>query len=81
MSKRVEAGRHNVKLEILDKDLTKSELIGINWVDGKRDLDFVVNTRMCRIEGFASTYKCNATISRAGNERKKAEVSFVVGVR
>jgi hypothetical protein len=81
VSKRVAAGRHDVKLEILDKDLTKSEPIDINRLDNKRNLDFVVSTRNCRIEGFASTYRCGADITRAGNETKKAEVTFTVEVR
>lgn len=81
LSKRVAPGRHEVKLEILDKDLTKSESIDINRLDNKRTLDFVVSTRSCRIEGFSSAYRCGSDITRAGNERKKAEVTFTVEVR
>jgi hypothetical protein len=82
ITKPVGHGRHDVKLEILDSDVTNPpDPIDVNRVDKKRDLDFTVDTRACRIEGFATTYRCRATITRAGAERKKAEVSFTVNVR
>lgn len=81
IKKTVPAGRHSVQLEIFDKDLTKVEAIDINRIDKKRDLDFTVDTRTCRIAGFANGYRCGDTITRAGNERKKAEISFTVDVR
>lgn len=81
VAKRVAPGVHNVKLEILDKDLTKSELVDINRLSNKRDLDFTVDTRSCRVGGFASTFKCGSTIARSGNENKKATVTFKVEVR
>lgn len=79
--KRVSPGLHKVKLEVLDKDATKADPVDINRLNAKRDLDFAVNTRNCRIEGFTSSYKCGATISRAGKERKSAEVTFTVEVK
>lgn len=79
--KKVKPGRVAVKLEILDKDLTKEEAIDINKVAGKRHQDFTVDTRSCRIEGFAGSPRCGATITRAGDERKKAEISFTVSVK
>lgn len=81
LAKRVAPGVHNVKLAILDKDLTKSESVDINRLDGKRDLDFSVDTRNCRIEGFVTTYRCGQTIVRAGKEKKAAEVTFTVQVK
>jgi hypothetical protein len=82
VTKPVGHGRHDVKLEILDSDVTNPpDPIDVNRVDKKRDLDFTVDTRACRIEGFATTYRCRTTITRAGAERKKAEVSFTVNVR
>jgi hypothetical protein len=81
IAKRVAPGRHEVKLAILDQDATKAESIDINRIDGKRDLDFTVDTRSCNILGFASTYKCGRTIVRAGREAKAAQVEFKVEVK
>jgi C2 domain len=75
---RVPSGRHNIKLEILDKDVTVDEPIDINKVANKRDLDFTIDTRSCRIGGFSSSYRCGNPITRAGTERKSAEVTFSV---
>lgn len=80
LSHKVPAGRHNVTLEIFDKDLTKNELIDINRVDNKRQLDFSVDTRSCSVSGLTGISRCGQTIVRAGAERKKAEVTFSVGV-
>lgn len=77
----VPPGVHDVRLEIFDKDLKSAELIDVNRVDGRRHLEFTVNTRSCRIGGFASGYRCRQAIRRAGAERKKAEVTFTVDVR
>ena len=81
VSKRVAAGQHDIKIEILDKDLTKADLIDVNRITGKRDLDFSVNTRTCTIGGFSSSYRCGQNIVRGGTENKKAEVTFTVDVR
>ncbi len=70
-----------VKIEILDKDVSKDDPIDINRLGSKRDLDFTVNTKKCRVGGFANTYKCGRTISRTGDEDKNAELSFVVTVK
>jgi hypothetical protein len=80
-TKAVSAGEHKVKIELIDKDLTEDDPVDINRLDNKRDLDFTVNTKTCRIEGFSSTVKCGATITRAGKEKKKAEISFKVTVK
>lgn len=81
VTKQVSSNEVKVKVEILDKDVNTDDVIDINRIDAKRDLDFTVNTRRCRIEGFAQTYKCGNTISRAGKEKKAAEVSFTVTVK
>jgi hypothetical protein len=82
ITKPVGDGKHDVKLEILDSDVTNPpDPIDINRVDKKRDLDFTVDTRRCIIEGFVVDYRCRTTISRAGAERKKAAISFTVNVR
>lgn len=72
---------HDVKLEIYDKDIGKADdKIDINRVDAKRDLDFVVNTRRCRVEGFSERYHCGDPIRREGYEQKKAAIEFYVDV-
>lgn len=81
VSKKVRPGTVKVKVEILDKDVSQDDPIDINKVNAKRDLDFTVNTRSCKVEGFSSTYKCGRTISRAGKEPKSADVSFTVSVK
>ena len=81
ISKKVKAGVVKVNLAILDKDVSVDDPIDINRVDNKRDLDFTVNTKTRKVEGFSQTYKTGATISRAGKEKKAAEVTFVVTVK
>jgi hypothetical protein len=82
VTKKVAPGKHDVKLEIFDRDALKADdLIDINRIANQRDLDFAVDTRRCRISGFASGYRCGNAIKRAGTERKKAEVTFAVDVR
>lgn len=81
LSKKVKPGVIKVKFEIIDKDLSVDDPIDVNRIDNKRDLDFTVNTRTCRIEGFATTYRCGSTIVRAGKEKKAAEVAFTVTVK
>ncbi|MGL4396022.1 MAG: hypothetical protein ACRCS9_05735, partial [Hyphomicrobium sp.] len=81
IAKDVGRGKYDVKLEIFDKDpLKPDDVIDINRIGFKRDLDFVVDTRNCRVEGFANRYKCEQLIERAGGERKRAEISFRVSV-
>jgi hypothetical protein len=79
--KSVPPGKHDVKIEILDKDVTKNESIDINRIDGKRDIDFAVDTRRCVVTGFSPPQRCGARIVRAGAERKKAEITFSVDAR
>ncbi|AHB50265.1 hypothetical protein W911_12635 [Hyphomicrobium nitrativorans NL23] len=81
LSKEVKPGVHKVKLELIDKDVSVDDPIDINRLPNKRDLDFTVDTRSCKLDGFAQSYKCGATITRAGTERKKAEISFKVDVK
>jgi hypothetical protein len=81
ISKSVSPGVHKVKLELIDKDVSVDDPIDVNRVDKKRDIDFAVDTKSCRIEGFSEVYKCGATITRAGGETKKASISFTVTVK
>ena len=62
--------RENKRLQVFDKDLMQDDPIDINRIDPKRNLDFVVNTRTCRIEGMAQAYRCGQPVVRAGGERK-----------
>jgi hypothetical protein len=78
----VPRGKTNVKVELLDKDvLNPSDVIDINRVDKKRDLDFVVDTSNCRVEGFVGISRCGQKISRTGQEKKKSEIDFTVSVK
>jgi hypothetical protein len=82
ISKVVQRGVHDVKVEIFDKDVfSPDDKIDINRLPNKRDLDFTIDTRRCRIDGFANRYTCNQQIRRSGDERKKAEIVFYVTVR
>ncbi|MGQ0672504.1 MAG: hypothetical protein ACT4N2_06430 [Hyphomicrobium sp.] len=78
---KVAPGKVPVKLELLDKDLAADDPIDINAVDKKRFLEFTVDTKKCRIEGFSSTQRCGAVIKRAGKELKSAEIEFKVSVK
>jgi hypothetical protein len=75
------SGVNKVNLSLIDKDLSVDDPIDINKVEKKRDLDFTVNTRTGKIEGFSKAYKVGDTITRAGTETKKAEISFIVTVK
>jgi hypothetical protein len=75
------SGNNEVNLSLIDKDVSVDDPIDINRVANKRDLDFTVNTKTCRIEGFNQTYKCGQTITREGSENKKASISFTVDVK
>ncbi len=75
------SGKNDVNLSLIDKDVSVDDPVDINRLPSKRDLDFTVNTKTCRIEGFAETYKCGQTITREGAENKKASISFTVDVK
>lgn len=77
----ISAGKQNVNLALIDKDVSVDDPIDINRLPNKRDLDFTVDTRTGRIEGFAESYKLGQTITRAGDENKKASISFKVDVK
>ncbi len=81
LSHAVKPGTHAVRLELLDKDLRSDDLIDINRIADRRVLEFTVDTRSCRIGGFASTYRCKQRITRAGSEKKAAQITFSVEVR
>jgi len=80
--KDVKAGKHDVKIQIFDRDPLKADTtVDINRVDNKRDLDFTVDTRSCSIGGFSGDVRCGRTINRSGQEKKKAEIWFRVNAR
>jgi hypothetical protein len=77
---KVKPGKYDVKVEIFDKDVSVNDLIDINRRANRRPLEFTIDTRSCRITGFSESYKCGDSIKRAGDEKKKAEVTFTVKV-
>lgn len=81
ITREVPRGTHDVKIEILDKDLTKQELIDITRTAGKKDLDFKVSTRPCRVIGFSGGTRCGQPIVREGDEGKSAEITFRVDTK
>jgi hypothetical protein len=74
-------GVHPVKVELIDKDLSQDDVIDINRLPNRRILEFTIDTRRCRIEGFASDYNCKSSINRKGKEPKAAEITFTVDVK
>lgn len=81
VSKKVKAGEHKVTVELIDKDLSVDDPVDINRLPNRRPIEFTVNTKTCKIEGFSSTYKCGNAIKRTGAETKKAEITFNVKVK
>lgn len=81
LSRTVKPGVHAIKLELFDKDVTKDEVIDINRLPNKRIQEFTINTRNCRISGFAGAPRCGMRITRAGTERKSADIIFSVDVK
>jgi C2 domain len=80
-AKKVAPGVHDVKVVLMDKDVAKDDAVDINRVGSKRDLDFRVNTERCMISGFTNPYRCGASIVRAGDETRRAEIAFTVDVK
>lgn len=78
---KVPAGKHTLKLEIFDKDVTADDAIDVNPLDKNRVLEAIIDTRKCRISGYGKTTRCGGTITVAGKEKKAAEVTFVVDVK
>jgi hypothetical protein len=81
LSQSVAPGKHTVKFEFVDKDITVDDVIDINRLDKRRELEFDVDTRSCRISGFSSPQRCKARNTRTGKEKKAAEVTFSVDVK
>jgi hypothetical protein len=77
----VAPGVHPVKVELIDKDLSQDDVIDINRLPNRRVLEFTVDTRRCRIEGFASPYNCKSAIRRTGKEAKAAEITLTVDAK
>ena len=74
-------GVHPVKVELIDKDLSQDDVIDINRLPNRRVLEFTIDTRRCRIEGFATPYSCKSPISRTGKEAKAAEITITVDAK
>ncbi len=79
----VEPGRRDIAIEIWDKDLVADDMIDINGRTdkSKRHQDLGVNTRTCRVYGFGWPFRCGYRITRSGDEKKSAEVTFSVDVK
>jgi hypothetical protein len=77
----VAPGMHPIKIELIDKDVSEDDIIDINRLDNRRVLEFTVDTQRCRVEGFATTYKCKSRIARTGREKKAAEIYFTIDVK
>ncbi|MFM9939289.1 MAG: hypothetical protein ACKVP7_07325 [Hyphomicrobiaceae bacterium] len=78
---KVRPGAHPITIEILDKDVTRNDVIDINRAANKRSLDVGINTRLCQVTGLSELHRCGTRIVRAGTEPKKAEITFTVDVR
>ncbi len=63
------------------QDLSQDDVIDINRLPSRRVLEFTIDTRRCRIEGFASDYTCKSPINRVGKEAKAAEITFMVDAK
>jgi hypothetical protein len=81
VKKTVKPGKHDIRIELIDKDLADDDPIDINKLANRRMLEFSVDTKSCRIEGFTKTFKCGNKIVRAGGENKRAEITFNVKVK
>ena len=81
LSYKVPPGKHTLKLEILDKDLTADDPIDVNPLDKNRVLEATIDTRRCRISGYGKSYRCGAKVTTTGREKKAAEVTFIVDVK
>lgn len=81
ISHRVAPGKHTLKLELFDKDLTKNDPIDVNPLNNNRVLEATIDTRKCRITGYNRTYRCGNSITVSGNERKAAAITFSVDVK
>ena len=68
---KVKPGKHDVKVEIFDKDVSVDDPIDINKVANRRPLEFTVDTRSCRIDGLLAELLNAATSSRAPAKRKR----------
>lgn len=79
----VRPGRRDIKIELWDKDLALDDLIDINGRGdiSKRHQDLGVNTRSCRVYGFRGRPRCGTKITRSGDEKKRAQITFSVKVQ
>ena len=81
ISHKVRPGRHNLKLEIFDKDISADDPIDVNPLDKNRVLEATIDTRRCRVSGYGKSYRCGSIVTVTGREKKAAEVTFIVDVR
>ena len=79
----VSTRRPDIKIELWDKDLALDDLVDINGRKdiSKRHQDLSVDTKTCRVYGFRGSPKCGTKITRSGDEKKIAEITFSVDVK
>lgn len=80
ISHKVRPGRHNLKLEIFDKDISADDPIDVNPIEKNRILEAIIDTRKCRVSGYGKSYRCGSIVTVTGHEKKAAEVTFIVDV-
>lgn len=58
-----------INIQLLDEGPGKpNDLIDIDRIDAKRDLDFKIDTGACRMSGFAQAYRCGVVIAISQSE-------------
>ncbi len=79
----VSTRRPDIKIELWDKDLALDDLVDINGRKdmSKRHQDLSVDTKSCRVYGFRGRPRCGTKITRSGDEKKSAEITFSVDVK
>ena len=77
----VPPGKHKLKLEIFDKDVSADDPIDVNPLDKNRVLEATIDTRKCRVSGYGKSYRCGGIVTVTGHEKKAAEVTFIVDVK
>lgn len=81
VTEKVAPGKHKLRLQIFDKDLTADDLIDVNPLKGNRILEATIDTRSCRVSGYGKSYRCGSKVTVIGNEKKAAAVTFIVDVK
>lgn len=81
ITQKVAPGKHDLKLQIFDKDVSADDAVDVNPLANNRVLEATIDTRRCRISGYGKTYRCGSIVTVVGHEKKSAAVTFIVDVR